>query len=418
MIDLVRWFKLVRRILDNEISTEWYSKFEDRIRYFMKEYTNQLNETEFLHSIVVFMDEVVQYQNDINFPVEAVDFILEKGLKKFELDGILKLWYSLSYLHTKVICKLDAKIFKLMSELLLELKDYRRLAEYSHIKDIKKWLVDTQIWYRGIYQAHSLFPEVNILNCMQKHEKGLLKYLTQTKNFKDLETHTNLLSSITMNHYISSEKYSTLPHNLAVLYLLFKAIVTLGKDEVFVSSNKNIFLTIYAFKRLLMHLKKMYPDSTQPELVKFEKQLKVGFKLFTNVLLQNRFESLSESDKIRILFEAVNLRVLKEDDIRNHEVMSFIKSLAQARKIMTLDSLISSKSGSLKPLDFFNISSVLSSSIVFSVLWESYGKSNDEAKLKLAQPSKQLIEFYSMIMDSVDMTVVSTKLNSWEKIFT
>lgn len=57
----------------------------------MKEYTNQLSETEFLHSIVVFMDEVVQYQNDINFPVEAVDFILEKGLKKFELDGILKL---------------------------------------------------------------------------------------------------------------------------------------------------------------------------------------------------------------------------------------------------------------------------------------------------------------------------------------
>ena len=294
-----------------------------------------------------------------------------------------------------------------MSELLYNSYEFKESLRFEKSTNLKKWIVDAQIWYRGLYHAHSSVDGDNkIIEWMELHEKSLLRYFTEWKRFVDLETHTNLLSALTLNHLASDdkEKYSTLPHNPALLYLLFKTIVTLGKEEVFNWSNKHIFQTIYSFKRLLMHIKKRYPNSQKPEMIKFEKQIKIGFKLFTNVLIQNRFTTLSESDKIRILFESINLRVLNEDDLRNPEIIKYFKSIARERQDSEyyVGQNKFTKLQGLKPLDFFNVVGVLSSTIVFSVLWEYYGKEKEQSHLKLPQPSKDLINLYLSVIDQID----------------
>ena len=105
IIDCAKAFKLVRKILGRDISEEFYNHFNDRMLDLINSKSHGLKEADLLHSIVIFMDESTQYSHKVEFPIKAVDFILDNNFRSFEYDGILKLWYSLSYLSPYYFAK-------------------------------------------------------------------------------------------------------------------------------------------------------------------------------------------------------------------------------------------------------------------------------------------------------------------------
>ena len=188
--------------------------------------------------------------------------------------------------------------------------------------------VQSQMLYKGLYQSLCFAPNEYVQKAYEKHHAVMHEFLNEYEDKTDLYTYTNLVSAILNNRYSfgSYSKYSELPYDLELNKKLLKLILYLGKEEAFEIQDKRIFMTIYALKSMVMVMVNA-KDLDQEEFKKFEKLVKRVFRLFITILLRDRFGKMMVYDKIRTLFEGINLRVLTKEDIKDTNVLNFFESL-------------------------------------------------------------------------------------------
>lgn len=90
-----------------------------------------------------------------------------------------------------------------------------------------------------------------------------------------------------------------------------------------------------------------------------ETDIKEAIKYLCKVCLL-RFDTLTSKDRIRLLFEALNMRVLKLDDIDNESILKFLEkwNLEEMNK--------------LKDVDLINLFQIYTNSLVFLMLTKYY----------------------------------------------
>lgn len=92
----------------------------------------------------------------------------------------------------------------------------------------KEFLTSVSILYKGLFQSHCTWPNDKIDELRVVIEKGLERYLINSKDkYFDVNLHSYLLQSMCVNPYssISEGKASTLNHDLKTLYRLYLAIL-------------------------------------------------------------------------------------------------------------------------------------------------------------------------------------------------
>ena len=62
-------------------------------------------------------------------------------------------------------------------------------------------------------------------------------------------------------------------------------------------------------------------------IYRLSEKIKQICRLYLRILIIDRFEKMNLSDKIRALFEGINLRILNESDILRPSIIEFFESL-------------------------------------------------------------------------------------------
>lgn len=343
----------------------------------------QYEEEDLIHSLSVFMYDSTQYKNKGHkISKYATDYILKNNLSNFKLESIINGSFALSNLKPNVIKTINRDIFPVLGKQLLGLDEYHRLLKSTYDRNTQlEFTIKTQMLYKGLYQSYSLAPNEFVKKAFTQHQESLNQFLNDCESKNDLYSYVNLASAICNNKYALNDinRFSSIPYNAEIMRKLLKTILYIGKDEAFHASEKQIFMTLYALKSMIMYQSKQ-GDKTSEESKHFEKQIKRVIKLFIDVLLKSsndRFAKLNQSDKIRVLFEGINLRVLTPEDIKNQNILSFIESMHVEHTYENQRTKFDKYAGDSKlikmgTIDLFNMVGILTSSIMYRTLNEYY----------------------------------------------